>query len=58
MFKPTRAFDGNEYTCARTKAGEHEFWTIDLKNVYNISCVCIYNMAHNLINTQITIGNK
>lgn len=56
-----RAIDTNKMTCAHTNAGDHEFWTIDLKSVYNISCVCIYNINKknsNINNAQITTGNK
>lgn len=56
-FSSERAIDRDGSTCANTEQNRRntdEFWTIDLKKLYNISCFCIYNKGEANNNTKMT----
>ncbi|XP_014860650.1 PREDICTED: fucolectin-1-like [Poecilia mexicana] len=56
-----RAFNGNRSTCAHTLQQNNAWWRIDLKAVYNISCMSVFNPTDyntDLSGAQIYIGNS
>ncbi|XP_062421491.1 macrophage mannose receptor 1 isoform X3 [Pungitius pungitius] len=59
-----RAVDGSNNQCSHTKVTFGNWWTIDLRGVYNISCVSIFNTNtnsnenENISGAQIYIGNS
>lgn len=60
-FNSQRAVDGNKEICAHTIKQNNSWWTIDLRGVYNICCISIYNKDQGNIEinySQIRVGNS
>uniref|UniRef100_A0A087YMC5 Fucolectin tachylectin-4 pentraxin-1 domain-containing protein n=1 Tax=Poecilia formosa TaxID=48698 RepID=A0A087YMC5_POEFO len=58
-----RALDGNQSTCSHTNQQIDPWWSVDLQDVYNISCISIYNVHQdnkvtNISGAKIYIGNS
>lgn len=55
-----RAFDGDRSTCSHTQKEANSWWRIDLRGVYNISCMSIYNQGQHsdIDGAKIYIGNS
>ncbi|XP_043973777.1 fucolectin-3-like isoform X1 [Gambusia affinis] len=58
-----RAFDGAQSTCSYTEYQTKSWWTVDLKDVYNITCISIWNEdewfdSSNISGAKIYIGNS
>ncbi|XP_061574217.1 fucolectin-3-like [Cololabis saira] len=60
VYVSDRAVDGNFSTCSNSEEERNSWWTIDLKGVYKISCISIYNKnaTHSdITGAQIFIGD-
>uniref|UniRef100_A0A087YM42 Fucolectin tachylectin-4 pentraxin-1 domain-containing protein n=1 Tax=Poecilia formosa TaxID=48698 RepID=A0A087YM42_POEFO len=58
-----RALDGNRSTCSHTNQQTDPWWSVDLQDVYNISCISIYNFHQenkvtDISGAKIYIGNS
>ncbi|KAM9724021.1 fucolectin-7-like isoform 2-T2 [Menidia menidia] len=60
-YSADRAIDGNKSTCSNTEEKPNSWWRIDLRGVYNISCISIFNKNGKnteMENSVIYIGNS
>ncbi|XP_054898127.1 fucolectin-1-like [Poeciliopsis prolifica] len=64
-YRADRAFDGDQSTCSYTLKQANSWWTVDLQDVYNITCISIWNRGYyhlasyaDISGAKIYIGNS
>ncbi|XP_027874573.1 fucolectin-1-like [Xiphophorus couchianus] len=61
FYTADKAFNGDRSSCSHTLQQNNSWWRIDLKAVYNISCMSIYNKPGyntDISGAKIYIGNS